>query len=104
MRGQHHGTPRPHTKPDRGLFEDARTSDPHHARRPGALGQYGNASPQFPPARDMAMYCYQHMDNLNDWENEFITNMVSLTRLGYPLSIKRQDKLETIYLKLGGRI
>ena len=52
----------------------------------------------------MAMYCYQHMDNLNDWENEFITNMVSLTRLGYPLSIKRQDKLETIYLKLGGRI
>ena len=65
---------------------------------------YGNASPQFPPARDMAMYCYRHMDNLNDWENEFITNMVSLTRLGYPLSIKRQDKLETIYLKLGGRI
>jgi hypothetical protein len=74
-------------------------------RTPGRPGntQYGNASPQFPAARDMAMYCYQHMDNLNDWENEFIANMVSLTRRGYPLSIKRQDKLKTIYLKLGGR-
>lgn len=68
--------------------------------------QNHNGTPrlQFPSAQDMAMHCYQRIDDLNDWECEFITNMVSLTRRGYPLSIKRQARLEDIYLKLGGRI
>src|SRR5215471_17602899 len=51
-----------------------------------------NGAPQFPSAPDMAMYCYQRIDSLNEWETEFITNIVMLARRGYPLSIKRQDK------------
>jgi len=66
--------------------------------------QQHHGAPQFPSPRDMAMYCYQRIGDLNDWETEFITNMVPITRRGYPLSTKRQDKLEAIYLKLGGRI
>jgi len=64
----------------------------------------GAPQPQFPSEQDMAMHCYQRIDGLNDWECEFITNMVGLTRRGYPLSIKRRARLEDIYLKLGGRI
>jgi hypothetical protein len=60
-------------------------------------------APQFPPAAEMAMYCYQRMDRLSDWEQEFITNMVSWTRTR-PLSLKQQAHLEKIYLKLGGRV
>jgi DNA-binding transcriptional MerR regulator len=60
--------------------------------------------PQFPPAADMALYCYQRINNLNDWEQEFATNMVNLTRRQYPLSIKQQARLEELYIKLGGRI
>jgi len=68
--------------------------------------QNHNGTPQlqFPSEQDMAMHCYQRINDLNDWECEFITNMVSLTRRGYPLSIKRRARLEDIYLKLGGRI
>lgn len=58
---------------------------------------------QLPPPRDMAMYCYQRLDALNDWEREFVTNMMSWTRRK-PLSIKQQARLEEVYLKLGGRI
>jgi hypothetical protein len=61
------------------------------------------AQPNFPSARDMAMYCYQHLDCLNDWEEEFVTNMASWTRTR-PLSVKQQAHLEKIYLKLGGKI
>jgi hypothetical protein len=61
-------------------------------------------SPQFPSARDMALYCYQHIDELKrEWEREFVTNMASWTRLR-PLSVKQQAHLEKIYIKLGGRI
>jgi hypothetical protein len=58
---------------------------------------------QFPAARDMAMYCYQRIDRLNEWEHEFVTNMASWTRIK-PLSLKQQAHLEKIYIKLGGRI
>jgi len=51
----------------------------------------------------MAIYCYQRLDRLNEWESEFATNMVSWTRTK-PLSLKQQAHLEKIYLKLGGRI
>lgn len=61
-------------------------------------------TPQFPSAADMALYCYQRIDRLNDWEQEFATNMVNLTRRQYPLSIKRQARLEELYVKLGGRV
>jgi hypothetical protein len=59
--------------------------------------------PQFPSAADMAMYCYQRIDRLSDWEQEFVTNMASWTRTK-PLSLKQQAHLEKIYLKLGGRV
>ena len=58
---------------------------------------------QFPPARDMAAFCYQRIDDLNDWESEFVTNMASWTRVK-PLSLKQQAHLEKIYLKLGGEV
>ena len=58
---------------------------------------------QFPSARDMAAFCYQRIDDLNDWESEFVTNMVSWTRVK-PLSAKQQAHLEKIYLKLGGEV
>jgi hypothetical protein len=60
-------------------------------------------APQFPPAAAMAMYCYQRIDRLSEWESEFITNMASWTRVK-PLSLKQQAHLEKIYLKLGGRV
>ena len=60
-------------------------------------------APQFPSARDMALFCYRQIDRLNDWEQEFITNMVAWTRVK-PLSPKQQAHLEKIYLKLGGRV
>jgi len=60
-------------------------------------------APQFPPAATMAMYCYQRIDRLTEWESEFITNMASWTRLK-PLSLKQQARLEKIYLKLGGTV
>jgi hypothetical protein len=65
--------------------------------------QLQHITPQFPSAPTMAMYCYQHIDRLNDWEQEFITHMASWTRTK-PLSLKQQAHLEKIYLKLGGRI
>ncbi|HVI63071.1 MAG TPA: hypothetical protein VM910_10875 [Bradyrhizobium sp.] len=58
---------------------------------------------QFPSARDMAAFCYQRIDDLNDWETEFVTNMVSWVRTR-PLSLKQQAHLEKIYLKLGGEV
>jgi hypothetical protein len=67
-------------------------------------GQFrGTAQLRFPPARDMAAFCYQNINDLNDWETEFITNMVSWTRARalYP---KQQAHLEKIYLKLGGEV
>jgi hypothetical protein len=56
-----------------------------------------------PSARDMAVYCYQHFNDLNEWEQKFITNMMIWTRRR-PLYQKQQDKLEQIYINLGGRI
>jgi hypothetical protein len=59
---------------------------------------------QFPSARDMAMFCYQRINELHsDWEREFVTNMASWTRTR-PLSVKQQAHLEKIYLKLGGGV
>jgi hypothetical protein len=64
---------------------------------------HGAPQPQFPSAQDMALFCYQRIDSCNDWEAEFITNMMSWTRRR-PLSVKQQARLEEVYLKLGGRI
>jgi hypothetical protein len=61
------------------------------------------SSPQFPAPATMALYCYQHMARLNEWETEFVTNMMSWTRRR-PLSVKQQARLEEVYVKLGGRI
>jgi hypothetical protein len=78
-------------------------------RREKLRGQARHSAPQgitiqFPPARDMAMFCYRNIDELGrDWEREFVTNMASWTRTR-PLSLKQQAHLEKIYLKLGGEI
>lgn len=63
-----------------------------------------NGKPQFPSGKDMAIFCYQKLDNItSEWEHEFITNMASWTRTR-PLSAKQQAHLEKIYVKLGGRV
>ena len=87
---------------DAGIKEGARQVEQKMRNQPGHNAPaYG--TPRFPSASDMALYCYQHMDQLNDWEEEFVTNMASWTRTR-PLSVKQQAHLEKIYLKLGGKI
>ena len=87
---------------DAGIKEGARQVE-QKMRNQASHGALGHGTPQFPPARDMAMFCYQHMNQLNDWEEEFVTNMASWTRTR-PLSVKQQAHLEKIYLQLGGKI
>jgi len=65
--------------------------------------QMGHGTPQFPSPRDMVIYCYQRIDRLNDWEREFITNMMGWIRRR-PLYPKQQNKIEDIYVQLGGRV
>jgi hypothetical protein len=59
--------------------------------------------PQFPSAQDMALHCYQRLNQCNEWETEFATNMMVWTRRR-PLTVKQQARLEELYIKLGGRI
>jgi hypothetical protein len=79
------------------------------ARREKLRSQVSHGAPQgmtvqFPPARDMAMFCYRNINELrSDWEREFVLSMVSWTRARPPTS-KQQPHLEKIYLKLGGEI
>jgi len=84
---------------DAGLKEGERRTEYLRSQTPAHNG----TRPQFPSAIDMALYCYQRIDNCNDWEAEFATNMASWTRRR-PLSVKQQARLEELYLKLGGRI
>jgi hypothetical protein len=63
----------------------------------------GTNTVTMPSARDMAIFCYQRFNNLNEWERGFITNMMIWTRRR-SLFPKQQDKLEQIYINLGGRI
>jgi hypothetical protein len=56
-----------------------------------------------PNPRDMAAYCQQHLDDLNEWEQEFVTNMMSWTQRRPPTA-KQQNRLEELYAQLGGRI
>ena len=87
---------------DAGIKEGTRQVE-QKMRNQAGHGVPIHGSPRFPSASDMALYCYQHMDQLNDWEEEFVTNMASWTRTR-PLSVKQQAHLEKIYLKLGGKI
>src|SRR6516225_4159699 len=99
-----------HTEHLRRRFQRSRR--PHRARRQwraersqnqARTTHHGVFQLQFPSARDMAAFCYQRIDDLNDWETEFVTNMVSWVRTR-PLSLKQQAHLEKIYLKLGGEV
>jgi hypothetical protein len=81
---------------DAGIKEGVRRTE--QARRTTYI------APQFPSAREMAMHCYQRINNLNEWEREFITNMVLRTRQQIPLYPKQQSKLEQIYVQQDGRI
>ena len=85
-----------------GIKEGERRAAYLHSQN--SRGQFrGAAQLLFPPARDMAAFCYQNIDDLSDWEREFTINMVSWTRVR-PLSPKQQAHLEKIYLKLGGEV
>jgi hypothetical protein len=86
---------------DAGIKEGERRTE--YLRSQSQPRYHGALQLQFPSARDMAAFCYQRIDDLNDWESEFVTNMVSWTRVK-PLSLKQQAHLEKIYLKLGGEV
>ena len=87
---------------DAGIKEGERRTE-YKLRSQNQTRHHGTLQLQFPPARDMAAFCYQRIHNLNDWESEFVTNMASWTRVK-PLSLKQQAHLEKIYLKLGGEV
>ena len=83
------------------IFDAGRAAErqAQHARNGSGNGA------QMPPPREMALYCYQYLDQLSsDWENEFILNMESLTRTPTPLSRKQQAHLQEIYIRLRGKI
>jgi len=86
---------------DAGIKEGERRTE--YLRSQGQPRHHGAPQLQFPSARNMAAFCYQRIDDLNDWESEFVTNMASWTRVK-PLSLKQQAHLEKIYLKLGGEV
>jgi len=87
---------------DAGIKEGERRAE-YTLRSQNQPRYHGALQLQFPSARDMAAFCYQRIDDLNDWQTEFVTNMVSWTRVK-PLSLKQQAHLEKIYLKLGGEV
>jgi hypothetical protein len=68
-----------------------------------ARGSPQHLTPQFPSPQDMAFFCYQRLNQCNEWENEFATNMMSWTRRR-PLTMKQQARLEELYLRLGGKV
>ena len=87
---------------DAGIKEGARQVEQKMRNQPSHNTLvYG--TPRFPSASDMALYCYQNIDRLNDWEQEFTTNIMGWLRVR-PLTLKQQAHLEKIYLKLGGKI
>jgi hypothetical protein len=86
---------------DAGIKEGERRTE--YLRGQSQPRYHGALQLQFPPARDMAAFCYQRINDLNEWESEFTINMVSWTRVK-PLSPKQQAHLEKIYLKLGGEV
>jgi hypothetical protein len=63
-----------------------------------------NRGPQFPSARMMAQHVYRCFDDLNSWEQEFITNIKARAERGYQLYPKQQSKLEDLYLQFGGKL
>jgi hypothetical protein len=88
---------------DAGIREGVRRTEHKLRNQPRHSAPQG-ITVQFPPARDMAMFCFRNIDELkSDWEREFVTNMAGWTRVR-PLSLKQQAHLEKIYLKLGGEV
>ena len=63
---------------DAGIKEGERRTE--YLRSQGQPRYRGVPQLQFPSARDMAAFCYQRLDHLNDWESEFVTNMVKIGR------------------------
>jgi hypothetical protein len=64
-----------------------------------------NAPPELPDARTMTLFCYQRLDQLDDWYQQFIPNiLVKRVQRGIPLSPPQQSKLEEAYIRLGGGI
>jgi hypothetical protein len=76
-----------------------------HGKKLGeqARAQAQQAHAQMPPAYTMANFCFERKDRMNDWEWEFITNILPWSRRG-SLSPKQQNKLEDIYVRLGGSV
>jgi hypothetical protein len=65
--------------------------------------QTQQAQAQMPPAYDMAMYCFERINQLNSKHRDFIEKMVRTTRRWSP-SLKQQAYLEDLYIQLGGSV
>jgi hypothetical protein len=57
----------------------------------------------FPDANAMALWCRARNDHLNNWEREFV-NDIAVKSLRWPLSQKQDEKLRSIFLRLGGEL
>ena len=59
---------------------------------------------QMPSGREMALWCYQHIDRLHDEKDrEFVRSIVSWTRKREPTP-RQQPWLEDVYIKTGGKL
>jgi hypothetical protein len=57
----------------------------------------------FPSAHDMALWCRQQDDRLRSKEREFL-NDVSVRSLWRPLTLRQEEWLRAIFLRLGGEM
>ena len=65
---------------------------------------HAGATLQMPSARVMALWCYEHIDELHDEKDrEFVRSIVSWTRRREPTP-RQQPWLEDIYIKTGGQL
>jgi len=76
-----------------------------HGKKLGAKvqAQTQQAQAKMPPAYDMATYCLERINQLNNKHHDFIEKMARTTRHWAP-SPKQQAYLEDLYIQLGGSV
>ena len=65
--------------------------------------QTQQAHAQLPSAYQMATFCFERMERLDEKHHDFISKMTRTARR-YPLSPKQQTYLEDLYIQLGGSV
>jgi hypothetical protein len=73
------------------------------AGRKQAKQQLGLNGAVFPGCHEMALWCRQQDDRLRSKEREFL-NDVSARSLWHPLTLRQEEWLKAIFLRLGGEM